>query len=112
MVKGLVKDGENDREAAIREFNEETGWDAPTPQRWVPLGETQLRSRKIVVAWAVEQDFDLETFNPGMFTMQGTEYPEVDRVEWMPPQRARHKLNRAQGVFVHRLEEHLGLNTG
>lgn len=109
LVKGLVKDGEADTDAAAREFIEETGWPAPDGD-WVPLGETTLRSRKVVVAWAVESDFDMETFDPGTFTMYGREYPEIDRVVWMAPEAARKKLNPAQTVFVDRLEEHLSLN--
>lgn len=109
IVKGIVKDGEGDEEAAIREFTEETGWDPPT-RPWVTLGETTLKSRKVVVAWAIETDFDLESFTPGTFTLYGREYPEIDRVVWMPPRQARAKLNPAQGVFLDRLVEHLRLN--
>lgn len=109
VVKGLVKEGETDVEAAKREFEEETGWDPPRDS-WVSLGETVLKSRKVVVAWGIEKDFDLATFDPGTFTMHGREYPEVDRVEWMAPQLARTKLNEAQSIFISRLEAHLGLN--
>ena len=109
IVKGIVKDGESDEDAAIREFTEETGWGTPAGQ-WVTLGEATLKSRKIVVAWAIETDFDLETFDPGTFTLYGREYPEIDRVVWMPPRAAREKLNPAQGVFLDRLVEHLRLN--
>lgn len=109
LVKGIVKDGEQDEEAAVREFEEETGWTPPETE-WVPLGETTLRSRKVVVAWAIETDFDIDTFDPGTFTLYGREYPEIDRVVWMSPEGARDKLNPAQTVFVDRLEIHLGLN--
>ena len=109
VVKGIVKDDEVDEEAAMREFQEETGWPAPE-SGWVSLGETTLKSRKVVVAWAIETDFDLSTFNPGMFTLYGREYPEIDRVVWMEPDQAREKLNPAQAVFIDRLESHLGLN--
>lgn len=109
IVKGIPMDGESDEEAASREFTEETGWDPPVGG-WVPLGETTLKSRKVVVAWAVETDLDLDTFAPGMFTVYGREYPEIDRVVWMPPRQARAKLNPAQGVFLDRLVEHLRLN--
>lgn len=109
LIKGIVKDGEDDVTAAAREFEEETGWPAPD-DGWVALGETVLKSRKVVVAWAVETDFDLDTFSPGTFVLHGREYPEVDRVVWMPPDRARSKLNQAQNVFIDRLETHLGLN--
>lgn len=104
-----MKEDERDEEAASREFTEETGWQAPE-SGWVPLGETTLKSRKVVIAWAIETDFDLDTFDPGMFTLYGREYPEIDRVVWMAPDLAREKLNPAQGVFVDRLEAHLGLN--
>lgn len=109
VVKGEVRPGEPDDLAAAREFEEETGWVAPR-QPWVPLGETVLRSRKVVVAWAVEHPFDLADFSPGTFLLHGREYPEIDRVEWLEPTEARTKLNPAQTVFIDRLEDHLGLN--
>lgn len=109
IVKGMVEDDEDDRQAAIREFEEETGWVAPT-DGWVSLGETVLRSRKIVVVWAVARDYDTAVLDPGMFQMHGRFYPEIDRVEWMDPDLARVKLNEAQAVFIDRLELHLGLN--
>jgi predicted NUDIX family NTP pyrophosphohydrolase len=76
----------------------------------VALGETTLKSRKVVVAWAVNTEFEMSTFDPGTFTLYGKEYPEIDRVVWMAPNDARRKLNPAQNVFIDRLEQHLGLN--
>jgi predicted NUDIX family NTP pyrophosphohydrolase len=111
LIKGIVKDGEDDVSAAAREFEEETGWAAPD-DTWIPLGEATLRSRKVVVAWGVESEFDLETFRPGTFTLYGKSYPEIDQVVWMDPGLAREKLNPAQNVFIDRLELHLGLNGG
>ena len=111
LVKGMVKDGETDELAAAREFEEETGWPAPANE-WVPLGESTMRSRKVVVAWAVAEEFEMSTFNPGTFTMHGREYPEIDSVDWTMPEIARYRLNPAMAVFVDRLEEHLGLNMG
>ena len=61
LPKGLVDDGEEDLLAvARREFAEETGHVAPavTP---LPLGETRLRSGKVVHAWAIEGDLDPAT---------------------------------------------------
>lgn len=109
VVKGEVDDHEDDTKAAAREFQEETGWEPPD-SGWVPLGETTLKSRKVVIAWAIETDFDMDTFAPGTFTLHGSEYPEIDRVEWLDPDTARAKLNPAQTVFIDRLESHLGLN--
>lgn len=109
IVKGMVEKGEADEYAAAREFEEETGWTAPT-DGWIPLGETMLRSRKVVVAWAIERYFDPLNLDPGMFSMYGRQYPEIDRVEWVEPTHARTLLNPAQVVFIDRLEAHLGLN--
>ncbi|MEX1038652.1 MAG: NUDIX domain-containing protein [Acidimicrobiia bacterium] len=106
LVKGLVKMGESDEDAARREFNEETGWPVPDGL-WTPLGETRLKSRKIVVAWALEADLEPSALVPGHFLMGDRSYPEIDRVDWFNTGRARAKLNPAQGVFVERLELHL-----
>lgn len=106
IVKGMVESGEGDEAAAIREFEEETGWPAPAPP-WIPLGETILKSRKRVVAWAVRADFDPSTLDPGTFVMNGRRYPEIDRVEWFSADEAIAKLNRAQSVFIERLLLHL-----
>lgn len=109
LLKGLVEHGEDDEETAAREFEEETGWPAPA-HPWIPLGETVMRSRKVVVAWAVERDYDPAALVPGTFTLRGQEYPEIDEVEWARPERAHRALNSALGVFVDRLQAHLGLN--
>lgn len=109
VIKGQVMHGEPDELAAAREFEEETGWAAPR-RPWVPLGETVLRSRKVVIAWAVEHRFEIAQFQPGTFVLHGREYPEIDRVEWVDPMSARSKLNPAQAVFIDRIETHLGLN--
>lgn len=108
LVKGVVDDGEDERATAEREFEEETGW-LVRSTGWIPLGETTLKSRKVIVAWAVETDFDLATFNPGTFTLYGRQYPEIDRVLWATPDEARAKLNPAQTVFVDRLTDHLDI---
>jgi predicted NUDIX family NTP pyrophosphohydrolase len=105
----MIEPGEDGRAAAAREFEEETGWSVST-SNWIPLGETRLKSRKVVLAWAVEEDFDPTDLNPGTFQMHGREYPEIDRVDWVSPDTAKLKLNPAQTVFVDRLEKHLELN--
>lgn len=104
IVKGMVEQEEHDEATAAREFEEETGWPAP-PKPWIPLGDVALKSRKIVIAWAVEADYDIDTLVPGLFTMGHQKFPEIDRVEWMRPELARMKLNPALGVFIDRLEQ-------
>ena len=114
IVKGIVETDESDLVTAAREFEEETGWPAP-PGPWLDLGETVLKSRKTVSAYAVEADLDPEKLVPGLVVIAGRSFPEIDRVAWMRPELARIKLNPAQGVFIDRLLSHLsesGNNAG
>ncbi len=106
IVKGIVEDGETDTETAAREFAEETGWQAPA-RPWVELGEATLKSRKVVVAYGVEADFDPSTLDSNLIRIGNKQFPELDRVEWMSPELATVKLNPAQTVFVDRLIAHL-----
>jgi len=106
IVKGIVEPDESDLQAAAREFEEETGWPAPA-EPWIELGETTLKSRKVVVAYAVESELDPGTMVPGSIMIGGRKFPEIDRVEWLGPDEARVKLNPAQGVFIDRLVAHL-----
>lgn len=106
IVKGIVETNESDLSAARREFAEETGWAVPEGE-WVDLGETSLKSRKVVTAWGIEADLEPSSLVPGTFQMGSRHYPEIDRVEWVAPEMARIKLNPALGVFVDRLEDHL-----
>jgi predicted NUDIX family NTP pyrophosphohydrolase len=105
VVKGEVTPGEEARAAAAREFTEETGWVAPG-DNWIDLGSVQLRSGKIVLAWAVEADFT-EPWNPGTFRMfwhgRERQFPEIDQVRWCDPGEAARLLNPAQIELVTRL---------
>lgn len=111
ILKGLIEDEEDEKVAAAREFAEETGWEVAA-DGWIPLGETKMKSRKVVVAWAVDQDFEPGTIEPGTFSLYGRDYPEIDEVRWVEPEEARLKLNPALTVFVDRLLGHLDLNEG
>ena len=113
VPKGLVDLGEDEYVAACREFQEETGSVVPQGVP-MPLGETQLRSNKTVVAWAVQGDFDPTQLVSNQFELewpprsgQMQSFPEIDQVVWLPPEGAKRKLHSAQSVFVDRLMEHL-----
>ncbi|MFC5218157.1 NUDIX domain-containing protein [Streptomyces coerulescens] len=112
VPKGEYEPDEPAWEAARREFREELGL-APPDGEAVPLGEIKQSGGKIVTVWAVEADLDPATVVPGTFTMEWPprsgrtqEFPELDRVAWLPLGRAREVIVKAQATFLDRLAEH------
>ncbi|MFJ9566629.1 NUDIX domain-containing protein [Streptomyces fuscichromogenes] len=114
VPKGEYGPDETAWEAARREFREELGLPPPDGEA-IGLGEVRQTNGKIVTAWAVEADLDPAAIEPGTFTMEWPprsgriqEFPELDRVAWLTPDRARELIVRAQAAFVDRLTEHSG----
>lgn len=112
VIKGEYDPDESAWEAARREFREELGLEPPDGEA-VPLGEVRQKNGKIVTAWAVEADLDPATVVPGTFLMEWPprsgrmrEFPELDRVAWFAPERAREVIVTAQAAFLDRLAEH------
>lgn len=112
--KGLPEGDEDPIDTARREFAEELGIAAPT-DGLVALGDVKQSGGKIVTAWAVETDVDLDAFAPGSFEMEWPPrsgrvqaFPEIDRIAWVTPGDARRLLIAAQTAFVDRLSEQLG----
>jgi predicted NUDIX family NTP pyrophosphohydrolase len=111
IPKGLYDDDEEPLTAAIREFTEELGLPVPVPpDALMPLGELRQPSGKRLTVWAAEADLDPADVRPGLFTMEWpprsgkqAEFPEIDRVEWFPPDVAAAKLVRGQRPFLARL---------
>lgn len=100
-------------DAARREFLEELGHPPPDGDL-IDLGETTLKSRKRIVAWAVQGDLDVDDITSNTFEIEwpprsGRQqaFPEIDRVEWCDPATAARKLNPAQVVFIERLIDSL-----
>ena len=116
IPKGGAEEDEDLRVCALREMREELG-PAPEvkPEEMVELGSVRQKGGKVVHAWAVEGDFDPAALDSETFSLEWPprsgnerEFPEVDRAEWLDPDRAREKLIEAQTAFVDRLLEHLG----
>lgn len=113
IPKGAVEPGEQPAEAALREFEEETGVAITA----VPFKLTTVRQAggKIVEVYAVEGDFDPATLNSNSFSMEWPprsgkqqEYPELDRAEWMTLQEARRRMLPSQRPILDALEARLG----
>jgi predicted NUDIX family NTP pyrophosphohydrolase len=113
LPKGEVEPGEEPLEAALREFAEEIGSQAPAGEP-IALGEVRLKSGKHVWAWALAGDLDASAIVSSTFEMAWPPrsgamqtFPEVDRAEWFGFDVAKEKLNPAQAAFVDRLAETL-----
>ena len=109
IPKGEIDEGEDPLHAARREFEEETGFRPDGTFR--ALTPVRQRSGKIVHAWAVEGDCDAAAIRSNTFTLQWPphlvrqqEYPEVDRAEWLPIDRAKEKILEGQRGLLTQLE--------
>ena len=101
IPKGLVDENEDELVAARREAREELGIDVEGS--FHHLGEYKQPGGKIVVAWAVEADVNLEAMASNHFRMEWpprsgvmTEFPEVDRAEWFTLSDAERKILKGQ----------------
>ena len=113
IPKGEYGNDEGAFQAAIREFEEETGVH-PTGD-YMSLGAIRQAGGKEVSAWAFEGDCDAASIRSNSFTMEWPpksgrmqEFPEVDKGEWFSPEEAKRKLLKGQVGFVDRLLEDLG----
>ena len=115
IPNGEVDEGEETRDCALRELEEELGSPpALEPGELVELGSVRQKA-KIVEAWAAEADFDPAVLESLTFTMEWPprsgrqqEFPEVDRAEWFDPAQARRKILPPQEPFLDRFLAHLG----
>ena len=114
LPKGEYEAGEDPLAAARREFAEELG--GALPDRSVhELGRIKQPSGKEIIAFAVEGDFDPAALKSNRFALEWPpgsgrtqSFPEVDRAEWLAPERAREQIQPGQAGFIARLLENLG----
>lgn len=112
IVKGEIEAGESPEAAARRELAEELGEAAESLRgaSLLALGTIRQRAGKLVHAWAAEGEVDPEALRSATFEMvwpprsgRMAAFPEIDRVAWVAPGRARELLNPAQAELVDRL---------
>ena len=112
IPKGHVESSETILEAALREFNEETGL-AASQEHLFSLGKVIECNGKHVYAWAFCGDCDTsQPVNSNLFEMEWPVksgnmgwYPEIDRLEFFDTRLARYKIEFPQVRFIDRLEE-------
>jgi predicted NUDIX family NTP pyrophosphohydrolase len=109
VPKGEVEPGEDELDAAKREFKEETGFDPG--DRLQSLGSVKHKSGKTVTAWAFEGDCDPAALKSNTFTLEWPprsgkqrEFPEIDRADFFTLDAAREKIHPAEFEFVARLD--------
>lgn len=108
IPKGLLDAGEDPESAARREFAEEVGELPQGPL--APLGEFRQRSGKVLVAFALEGDFDPSRLVSNTFEMEWpprsgrrARFPEVDRGEWFTAAEAVRRINPGQAPAIEAL---------
>ena len=109
IPKGEYGPGEDPEVVARREFREEVGFEMTG--ELFPLSEIRQRGGKIVKAFAVATDIDVQNIQSNMFEIEWPprsgrrqKFPEVDRAEWFDLNSARTKINEAQRTLLDRLE--------
>ena len=97
-------------DVAIRELGEELGIEPPAVDEATALGEVRQAGGKVVMAWAVEGDFDVSNISSSTFDMEWpprsgrvASFPEVDRAAWFSLDDARVKLHTGQRALIDRL---------
>jgi predicted NUDIX family NTP pyrophosphohydrolase len=112
VPKGEINPGEQELAAALREFQEETGF---TPAgEYLSLGEVRHKGGKRVVAWAFAGDCDPTAINSNTFEMEWppksgkmSQFPEIDRAAFFSVAAAKETMHPAEFEFVVRLQEKL-----
>ena len=114
IPKGLYPDNEDPLQAALREFQEETGFRL-SGQGALPLKPVRQKGGKLVQAWAIEGDIDAGAIESNVFRMQypprsgqWIDVPEADRAEWFGLEEACRRINEAQAALIRELAAHFG----
>jgi predicted NUDIX family NTP pyrophosphohydrolase len=109
IPKGEYAEGEDAWSAARREFEEELGKPPPDGPR-IDFPPLRQPSGKIITAYAVRGDLDLDGAVSNTFTLEWPkgsgnvrEYPEIDRVDWFSVDAARSKLLKGQRPLLDQL---------
>jgi len=110
LPKGEYEPPEEPLDAALREWQEETGFPASPP--FIPLGDIVQKAGKRVTAWAFEGDCDPAALRCNTFEMEWPPrsgrtqaFPELAEVRWFGLDAARQLINPAQMAFLERLAE-------
>jgi predicted NUDIX family NTP pyrophosphohydrolase len=113
IPKGEIEPGEAPLQAAIREFEEETGY---RPEgTFIPLKPITQKGGKQVLCWATEGDLDHLSIVSNLFEIEWPphsgkrkQFPEIDRAGWFDADTAKKMINPQQAAFIDELSETQG----
>ena len=112
IPKGEFTESEKPFDAALREFEEETG--SKLNGVFIELTPITLKSGKIIYVWAHEQDLDTKSIICNHFQLEWPpksgvleSFPEVDRAEWFTIEQALQKINPSQADLINQLKSRI-----
>lgn len=110
IPKGEFTEDEDPLEAAKREFFEETGIKISGSFR--QLHTIRQKGGKLVYAWALENDIDIEAVKSNTFELEWPpksgklkQFPEIDKAGWFPVSTAKEKILSSQLPLLEELNE-------
>ena len=94
--------------AAVREFEEETSF--KLVGSFEPLQFVKMKSGKIIHAWSLEGDVNVEDVKSNDFEIEWppksgkmSSFPEIDKGEWFTTEEAIRRINVSQRTFIFNL---------
>ena len=108
IPKGELNPDEDPLKAAVREFEEETGY-KPSGD-FTELRPVKQKGGKTVLCWAVAGDLDAGNITSNTFEIEWPpksgkrkSFPEIDKAAWFTIADAREKINEKQAAFLDEL---------
>jgi len=106
IAKGELEENESEFQAALREFEEETGIEVNEQNtKFLDLGFTKQKNNKIVYAWAFESKNGEKFKHSNFIKIKNIsfQFPEVDKGQFFTIEEAQKKIKPEQLVFINRL---------
>jgi len=108
VPKGELLPDETPLDAALREFEEETGYAPKSP--YTALNPVIQKGGKKVLCWGAEGNLNASAITSNTFEIEWppksgrkTAYPEVDKAGWFSAEEAKRLINERQAVLIDEL---------
>ena len=114
ILKGGIDKNETKKEAALREFREESGFCVNDRRKeLISLGFIRYKNGKRIYAYGIEAFFDVSKMKSNMCKMdfkgEQKEFPEIEGYKYMTLEDCRIYCNKSQFELIERLNEAIGL---